>query len=724
MKKYGKNKTKLLKKVGRKSEQKRRARSPVGKTQDLFGVQDCRTEAEKRKFARAAALARHADKPHDKKGGRPGKVLEGVFHGTSRGFGFVTPDGEEKSSAADIFIPAGRTGGALNGDRVRVRYHIYTTYRTGRAEEKTEGEVLSVLQAGRRLALGTLRREVGGYGRRRYHIWYVEPENARLPEKILLPGPGTAREGDKILVEIEKVEAKGVRGRLLQIFGPATDRAANYQAVLAALDIRTDFPAPVLEEAASAAAAPLSACGRVRRDHEVIFTIDGADAKDLDDAVSLRRLPGGMWQLGVHIADVSEYVAPGSLLEREAMLRGTSIYFVDQVVPMLPRALSNGACSLHPGGDKYALSAIVTLDGEGAIRDTRITRSIIRSRVRGVYDEVNDLFAKGKGSAYVKKYVAVLPSLMRMRELYRVLEQRNRARGALSFDRPEPVITLNTAGEVETITCRARGEAERMIEQFMLTANEAVAICMKGKNYPCVYRVHDKPEATRLSDFVLYAHNLGLDSRPLQKDREQISGLDFAAVLREAEEKDLAGAVSYTMLRTMAKAEYSTKAAPHFGLGIPLYCHFTSPIRRLSDLATHRALKAVLLDGGLAGPAQSFCQRAALAANEGENRALEAEREIEALYKTLYMQQHIGEVFSARVSSVTSFGMFAELENTCEGLLPIGDLPGRFVFEEGTLSLRSGGRAFHIGDRITVRVLSADLPTRRVRFALEEAAPA
>jgi ribonuclease R len=305
-----------------------------------------------------------------------------------------------------------------------------------------------------------------------------------------------------------------------------------------------------------------------------------------------------------------------------------------------------------------------------------------------------------------------------MRELYRILEKRNRARGALSFERPEPVILLDEAGEPTDILRRERGEAERMIEQFMLTANEGVAMLMHGKHYPCVYRVHDKPEAARLSDFVLYAHNLGLDTRPLQKEKEALSGLDFAAVLREASEKGIENAVSYTMLRAMAKAEYSDKATGHFGLGIPLYSHFTSPIRRLSDLATHRMVKAVLLDGEAPAGYTGYARRASEAASECELRALEAEREIEALYKTLYMARHLGECFDAQISSVTSFGLFAELENTCEGLLPIADLPGSFVYDEKNLSLRSHDAVYRIGERIHVCVEEADIPTRRVRFSL------
>lgn len=738
MKRYGKDKKKWLKKVGRRQEEKKQSRFALqGKKEwvggeaaaELLGVQDCRTQVEKRKLARAAALARHMqDSPNRGKGGlchgqdgmrraqSKDKLTEGIFHGTSRGFGFVTPG---EPGGADIFIPAHDVGDALDGDSVRVRYRTYTIKSAEGEEEKTEGTVLAVLHAAHSTVIGTLLREESGYGHRRHTCWYVQPEDGRLPGEIGVPGPGSARNGDKVEVALESDRSHGLRGHVVRAFGPAEDRTANYEAVLAAHHVRVTFPPAVLEEAARNSAMPLVREGRVCRDHEVIFTIDGVGAKDLDDAVSLRRLPGGGWLLGVHIADVSEYVPPHSALEAEAILRGTSIYFIDRVVPMLPHALSNGACSLNAGEDKYALSAVMTLDAQGVIRSTVVTRSLIRSRVRGVYEEINDLFAAGKASPFYKKYAAVWPSLSRMRELYHVLEGRNRARGALSFDRPEAAILLDESGAPENIVCRERGEAERMIEQFMLTANEGVANLMQKKGYPCVYRVHDKPEAGRLSDFILYAHNLGLDTRPLQKEKEALSGADFAAVLREAEEKGLARAVSYTMLRTMAKAVYSDKASEHFGLGIPLYCHFTSPIRRFSDLATHRMVKAVLLDGMPPNRYRAYAQRSAEAAGEGELRALEAEREIEALYKTLYMKKHLSACFEGQISSVTSFGLFVELENTCEGLVPLGDLPGRFVFDEKNLSLCAGDTVYRIGDRIRVMVAEADIPTRRVRFSLE-----
>lgn len=480
--------------------------------------------------------------------------------------------------------------------------------------------------------------------------------------------------------------------------------------------MRIPFPREVEEEAARVAAEPLSEEGRTRLTREVIFTMDGASAKDLDDAVSLRYLPGGRYLLGVHIADVSAYVRPGTALDAEAMLRGTSLYFADRVVPMLPQALSNGVCSLHAGEDKYALSAYMTLSPEGEILSTRVEKTIIRSRVRGVYEEVNDLLAQGARSPYAAKYRPVLPTLQRMQALYAVLEARSRRRGALEFDRPEPLFVLDAEGEVTDITTRARGVAECMIEQFMLVANEGVATLMQSRGIPCVYRVHDRPEATRLSDFRTYVHNLGLSVAPLMK--EDPTSADFAAVLAEGEEKGLGRALSYTVLRTMAKAVYRDKPGAHFGLGIACYCHFTSPIRRLSDLATHRILKAVLFAGEAPARYAAYAGRAATAATDGEARALEAERQIEALFKTAYMAGAVGEERDGCIASVTSFGLFVELEDTCEGLVALEDLPGDLHFDEATLTLSGRQVQYRIGQAVRVRVLSADIAARRVRFAL------
>lgn len=666
---------------------------------------------------REVAAARQTAGRRPKKNG---KVACGLFRGTSRGFGFVVPDAEAEIKE-DIFIRARAVNGALDGDRVTVRYRISDGRQESDAQKaesrRYEGEILEVTEVGRASVIGTLFYRPEFLGRRRVERPYLLPDDSRLPSAIPLLRADGAREGDKVEALLPAERGNTLCGNVIRVFGPAEDRGANYEAILASCGVPLVFSDEARAEAEARAAEPLSEEGRVRPAREIIFTIDGAGAKDLDDAVSLRALPGGKWLLGVHIADVSEYVKEGTPLDRTALERGTSVYFVDKVVPMLPEALSNGACSLNANEDKYALAAHMTIDSEGRILDTRVSREIIRSRVRGVYSEINDLLEKGEGSVFYAKYRTVLPTLRRMDSFYRILAERSRKRGALELDRKEPLILLDEAGDPCEILARTRGTAEKMIEQFMLAANEGVARLLTERGIPCVYRVHEKPEAEHLAAFVLYAHNLGLSTQALQTDEPRAR--DFAAILDQAREAGVGEAVSYALLRAMAKAAYSEKPAPHFGLGIPLYCHFTSPIRRLSDLATHRIIKAVLLDGKKKERYEGYAKRAAEAASEAELRALDAERQIEALYKVLYMSRHIGEEFDAQISSVTSFGIFAELENTCVGLIPLSAMTDDvFIYDEENLTLRCGECVYRIGDSVRVRVEEADIPTRKLYFSL------
>ena len=462
------------------------------------------------------------------------------------------------------------------------------------------------------------------------------------------------------------------------------------------------------------AALPIDPDGR-ERVSPLAFTMDSASAKDLDDAVSIEKTEKG-FLLGVHIADVSEYVLPKTPLDAAAMERGTSVYFADRVVPMLPPALSNGACSLNAGEDKAVLSAYLEIDAEGEILSCRLARGVMRSRVRGVYSEINDVLEKGDRSPFFEKYEAVFPSLLLMREAADVLTKRAQRHGALDFEAPAAYIVLDDEGMPADILPVLRGESERLIEEFMLTANRGVATLLHERGFPCVYRVHEAPVPEKLSDFLTYAHNLGLSTAHIKEGK--VTAKELSLLLAEAEEKGLLRAVSYPLLRAMAKAKYSAEAHGHFGLSFPLYCHFTSPIRRLSDLATHRIVKAVLLDGEAPEKYARYAARAAEAATEAELRALSAEREIDALYKALYLSRHIGEEYDATLSSVTSFGAFAELSNTAEGLLPIEELPGYFTYDEDALALRSSKFSLRIADRVRVKVERVDIPNRRAVFSL------
>ncbi len=635
----------------------------------------------------------------------------GIFSSSRSGFGFVSLEGR----ADDIFIPEDKTLGAIDGDYVEIIFHEYT----GRfGESKTEGRVKRIALIGRKSIIGTLEEERIRHGRRSYRRLYVLPDDPKIQLRPDVREDMGASVGEKVEALIKRDGTSSPECDVIRIFGKTESKEANYDAILADEGIITEFTPAELSEAAASASEPLSEEGRVDRRKEIIFTIDGIGAKDLDDAVSLRRLAGGGYRLGVHIADVSHYVREKTALDRAAMARGCSVYFTDKVVPMLPEALSNGACSLNAGEDKYALSALIDLDASGEIVSLRLEESIINSRVRGVYSEVNELFSDSADKAVKSKYREVLPTLVKMRELYLLLRAKNSSRGSIDFDAPEAEILLDENGLPIDIQKRERGDAERMIEQFMLTANEAVASHLKERGIPCVYRIHEQPPEDKLSDFIDYMHSLGFDASVINKGKADAK--TFKGLLALAEERGLLLPVSYTMLRTMSKARYSEVQKPHFGLGIENYCHFTSPIRRLSDLATHRIIKRTLLGQKQPGAYSSYAKRAAASATEAELRAVSAERRIDELYKVIYMEKHIGEEFDGIVTSVTSFGMFVELDNTCEGLVPASLMPGVFTFDEKTLTLRSGKVLYRIGDRVKIVVEGADIIRGKLSFLLRE----
>lgn len=634
-------------------------------------------------------------------------LSEGIFSSSKSGFGFVRL-GEGK---ADIFIPERKTHGALDGDRVEVIYHEYTD---SEGICRTDGRVTKIIEYGRRSVIGTVDEEIYRHGRRTYRSFVLIPDDTHLDITPAITDTMGAEIGDKVEALLNRRAHAEADCAVIRIFGHTESKEANYEAILAEVGIESDFSDDVLTQAAEAASSPLPD-GRVRFDNEYIMTIDGAGAKDLDDAVSVKKTDFG-YTLGVHIADVSHYVKEKTTLERCATSRGTSVYFVDKVVPMLPPVLSNGACSLNAGEEKLTLSAVIDLTKDGDILNTEIFESVITSSLRGVYSEVNAVLDGSADALLTDKYKEALPHLNVMRELYEILAKRRIGAGYIDFDSPEAELVLGADGEVVNIVKRERGVSERIIEQFMLAANEAVATLLNEKNIPCVYRVHDEPPTEKLDEFINYAHTLGFDTSVISK--KDVSGKAFAALLSEAEKRDMLEVVSYPMLRAMSKAEYSAERRAHFGLGLECYCHFTSPIRRLSDLATHRIIKQVLLGDKKAASYTSYSRRMAAAATEAERRAEEAERRIEDLYKALYMAEHLGDTYTAFISGVSRFGLFCRLDNTCEGLVPISELPGVFTFDEKTLTLRSRDFSYRLMDKIEVCLEEVDIIRGKLRFSI------
>lgn len=679
-------------------------------------------------------------------------LITGLYHGTSKSFGFVTPDGGSGSREEDIFIPAKRSLFALDGDRVLVRRiehdangrdgrdsHIdmnkfyrkngklYPKPRREARDACPEGEVIRIVE--RRLEsepniIGVYYFAEERRGRKLRRTAWVEPSSKRMPYSVFVDAARAeaagAAFGDKVEVRVTRMpsEVSDLFGEITNVFGAAEDKGANYAAILAENGIETEFSDEVIAEAERSSERMISLAGRRDLRDRIIFTIDGADAKDLDDAISLEKTEGG-YILGVHIADVSEYVSAGSLTDAEAMKRGTSVYFVDKVVPMLPRSLSNGACSLGGGLERYALSAFMTLDGSGNILETELCESVIRSRIRGVYSEVNDLFEKGDASEFFEKYHEVYPTLLEMKRLYAILGRRSEARGAVELETSEAMIVVGSDGSPIDITARERGDAERLIEQFMLCANEGVATYLTNLEMPCVYRIHEAPTEEKVENFSAFARGVGLDTRPLRAKKLHSSA--FAAMLGEAKDAGLGSVVSAVMLRAMMKAKYSSLPSPHFGLSIDLYCHFTSPIRRYPDLSVHRIVKSILHGeavGARLRELTKFAEESALRSSENELRALSAERDIEDLYKAIFMQKHIGEEFDAVISSVTSFGIFAELPNTVEGMIPVDTLDGIFKLDEKNHVLACGVKSYRLGQAIRVRVAASDVASRRVTFSI------
>ena len=633
----------------------------------------------------------------------------GIFSETASGFGFVRIDGEKD----DIFIPESNTGGALGADTVMVKYHRYIS---SSGEIKTEGRITEILEYGIKTAVGVIENDLVRFHKRRAYQPFFIPDDPRLKRRIPIRDTAYAEDGDKVMVKLVRDGSSfySIFADVLTNFGKCDSKAANYDAILAECEVEASFTKEETAAADEASAMPIDFDNRVLR-NEMIFTIDSESAKDLDDAVSLLKTDVG-YTLGVHIADVSHYVKEKTVLDRLVMRRGTSVYFTDKVVPMLPTALSNNACSLNPGEYKHTLSAIIELDNDGKILSTRIEPSIIKSHIKGIYAEINQIFEENAGKDILSKYSECLDTLSLMHELYLILAKKNKKRGAVELLSSEAEIMLNEVGDPVDIVKRERGDAEKMIEQFMLTANEAVATLLLEKNIPCVYRIHEAPPADKLSSFLTYAHNLGLKTHLINS--EDCKPIELASVIDEAIERGIGEAVSYACLRSMSKAEYSEIHRAHFGLGIENYCHFTSPIRRLSDLATHRIIHKVLLDGAPSEKFKSYAKRAAAAATAGELRALNAERRIENLYKVIFMSNRIGEIFNATVTSITSFGLFATLDNTCEGLVPISTIEGNYIYDEANISLRNNKSVIRIGDMIKIRVEEADMQRGKLRFSL------
>lgn len=623
----------------------------------------------------------------------------GVFTATVKanagGYAFLIPDGYAEREH-DYFVPAKRLNGALNKDKV-------LAVPCGKGDEAI---VLKVLERGLTKISGILQRSYGDYR--------LIPDDRAYKGKIVIPPSllNGASEGDKVLTEITKQYESFANAKVLQVLGKSGELLTEEAAIIATAELNTEFPDYVLETAKKVSEEKIVLGDRRDLRNLLTFTIDGEDTRDIDDAISLEEVDGGV-RLGVHIADVSHYVKLKGCIDKEAYERGTSVYFPDRVLPMLPPALSNGACSLNEGEQRYAFTCFMTFDANGEKLGYELCESVIKSDARLTYDQVTAVLDDkndGNLSPEIKQ------TLKAMAKLCLALEERRKRNGEISLDVKEAHIYLDERGEI-VVPDYERALSHRMIEQFMVAANESVADFAERKGAPFLYRVHEKPTAEKAALLFGFAKGLGVN---VNAAPEEVTPKDYQRLLSLTEGKPYAPVVNKVALRSMQKARYSKENLGHFGLASNCYCHFTSPIRRYPDLFVHRVLKALLHgENELLDKYAQIAEKAAKDTSEKERIAETAERNVDDLYVTAYMQKHVGSTFAACVSGVIESGIFAELPNTIEGFVPIDLLPDDYyvLFPERFL-LKGRRHAFKLGDQINVKVVGCDLCARRIQFSL------
>lgn len=639
-------------------------------------------------------------------------LVVGKLQGHGNGFGFLIQD---TPGVPDVFISADNMNSAMHNDRVIARL-------LGRSWDgpKQEGEIIRILSRANKTIVGTFDRG-NRYG-------FVAPDENRISTDIFIPKGQemNARTGDKVVVEITDwpERRRNPEGRIITIIGHKNEPGTDIESIIWKFGLPKEFPRHVMAEVAKIPMEVIAAqeAGRRNLRDLMMVTIDGEDAKDLDDAVSLEVLPNGNFHLGVHIADVGSYVTPGSALDKEAYKRGTSIYLVDRVIPMLPHELSNGICSLNPQVDRLALSVFMEIDNKGRVLRHDICESVININERMTYRNVKKILVD-KDQELIGKYDYLVETFNLMERLCLILNGRRLARGTVDFDFPEVKVKLDEKGQPIDILKYDRSIADRIIEEFMLVTNETVAQHFFEQGVPFVYRIHEKPDSEKVSNLNRFLFTFGLSIKGFNK----IHPGAFQEVLKKVAGRPEERVISTIMLRTMKLARYSEENNGHFGLAAEHYCHFTSPIRRYPDLVIHRIIKEVLVKGKLPGQRKDklaiFVTDASIQSSEREKLATEAERDSVDLKKVEFMQNKIGEKYQAVISGVTSFGMFVELDNMIEGLVHVTTLMDDFYeYDENKLSLtgRHTGRSFRIGDSVRVRLEQVNLDERKLDFELVE----
>ncbi|WP_318507488.1 ribonuclease R [Bacillus sp. T3] len=684
----------------------------VQELEKAFGIEDSSTFKD---FVKALVVMEEKGmvvRTRSNRYGLPEKMnlVRGKLTGHAKGFAFVVPD---EPGMDDIFIPPNETNNAMHGDIVLVRVATATS------GQRREGTVVRIIERG-------IQQIVGTYTESK-HFGFVLPDDKKFASDIFIPKAASmgAVEGHKVVVKLTTYPEgrKSAEGEVIQILGHKNDPGVDILSVIHKHGLPLGFEEEVLDQANQTPDEIDESEIANRRDlrNEVIVTIDGADAKDLDDAVQVSKLENGHYRLGVHIADVSYYVTEGSPIDREAEERGTSIYLVDRVIPMIPHRLSNGICSLNPKVDRLTLSCTMEITPDGEVVNHEIFQSVIKTTERMTYSDVNKILTD-KDEALLKRYEPLIPMFQTMEELAEVLRKKRMLRGAIDFDFKEAKVLVDEDGKPTDVVLRERSVAERLIEEFMLAANEAVAEHFHWMDVPFIYRIHEDPKEDKLRRFFEFITNFGyivkgtaneVHPRALQEIIEAVQGKPEEMV------------VSTVMLRSMQQAKYDPESLGHFGLSTEFYTHFTSPIRRYPDLIVHRLIRTYLIEGKLDQATRekwgARLPEIAQHSSKMERRAVDSERETDELKKAEYMADKIGEEYDGIISSVTNFGIFVELPNTIEGLVHVSYMTDDYYrFDERHFAMigERTGNVFRIGDEITIRVINVNKDERSIDFEI------
>lgn len=640
------------------------------------------------------------------------QMATGTFIGHARGFGFVTPD----AGGEDIFIPASETMGAMQKDRV-----LYKVLHKAEKGKKADGVIVRILERGQQRIVGTFEAGSKGYG-------FVVADDKKIAKDIFISRENTkgAVTGHKVVVEITDYgeDRRNPEGKVIEILGHINDPGVDILSVIRRYELAVEFPEEVYAEIEHLGTEVAEADKKGREDLRdlLTITIDGADAKDLDDAVSLKRLGNGNFELGVHIADVSHYVRENTALDKEAYARGTSVYLVDRVIPMLPHKLSNGICSLNPHVDRLALSCLMEVNGRGEVVSHRILESIINSDYRMTYTAVREILEDGT-PALLEQYAEILPMLEDMEELRQILGEKRRKRGSVNFDLPESKIILDENGKPIDIKPYEKSIATNMIEEFMLVCNETIAEKSFWQEMPFMYRSHQEPDEDKLEKMEQFLRGFGYYLR--KKDGE-IHPRELQKVLQKAEETDEERIITRMVLRSMMQARYTAENGGHFGLAAKYYCHFTSPIRRYPDLEIHRMIKK-MLHGELDEKASAYYRRKmpdwAKHCSKQERVAEDAERDTDALKKVEFMEDKVGQIYEGIISGVTNWGIYVELPNTIEGMVALSQMDDDYYeFDEKKMLVfgKRTKKSYRLGDKVVVSVAKVDRMMGTIDFVFEE----